>query len=127
MRQLLLVLVGIVIGAGGAIGMSRAASAQDAVKLSPQLYTVKLDNERVRVLEFRFRPGEKEPMHTHTPYVVYFLSSGTIRTTAPDGTTAVSSVKQGDTAYRDVVSHATENIGRNDVRALIVEWKSGNR
>ena len=38
--------------------------AQDPVKLSPKMYTVLLENEHVRVLEFRAKAGEKEPMHS---------------------------------------------------------------
>ena len=125
MTKLLCVLAGVLMGAGGAVVISKAReAAQDAVQLSPQYYTVKLDNDRVRVLEFRFKPGDKEPLHTHIPYVVYFLSSGTIRTTTvAGGTASVSSVKQGDASYRDALSHTTENIGSTEVHALIVELK----
>jgi hypothetical protein len=38
------------------------ASAQDPVKLSPQFYRVLLENEHVRVLEFRAKPGDKEEL-----------------------------------------------------------------
>jgi hypothetical protein len=37
--------------------------AQDPVKQSPQYYKVLLENDQVRVLEYRLKPGEKEPMH----------------------------------------------------------------
>jgi hypothetical protein len=36
-----------------------AASAQDPVKTSPQYYKVLLENDQVRVLEYRLKPGEK--------------------------------------------------------------------
>jgi hypothetical protein len=41
--------------------------AQDPVKLSPQYYNVLLDNGHVRVLEYRLKPGEKEPMRIRIP------------------------------------------------------------
>lgn len=126
MTRILCVMTGIAIGIAGTMAISRPARAheQDAVQLSPQFYTVKLENDRVRVLEFRFKPGDKEPLHSHIPYVVYFNSSGTIRTATPGGMPVVTSVKPGDTSYRDALSHTTENIGTTEVQALIVELKS---
>ena len=41
------------------------APMMDPVKLSPQYYKVRLDNARVRVLEYHLKPGEKEMMHSH--------------------------------------------------------------
>lgn len=54
----------------GAIGMGVVSALADApmmdpVKLSPQYYKVRLDNARVRVLEYHLKPGEKEMMHSH--------------------------------------------------------------
>jgi hypothetical protein len=40
-------------------------STQDPVILSPQYYTVEAEDERVRVLEYRLKPGQKEVMHSH--------------------------------------------------------------
>src|SRR5438477_9460942 len=48
--------------------------AQDPVKTSPQYYKVLLENDQVRVLEYRLKAGEKEPMHSHPTGVVYVLS-----------------------------------------------------
>jgi hypothetical protein len=41
-----------------AIGIT--AFAQDPVKISPQFYKLLLENDQVRVLEYRLKPGEKE-------------------------------------------------------------------
>jgi hypothetical protein len=129
MTRFVCVTAGIALGAGSAMAVSFATATpiQDAVQLSPQYYTLKLENDRVRVLEFRFKPGDKEPTHAHIPYVVYFLSSGTIRTVAPGGMPVISSVTQGDVSYRDALSHTTENIGQTEVHALIVELKAAGR
>ena len=42
--------------------------AEDAVKTDPDKYKVVLENERVRVLEYRDKPGEKTKMHTHPDF-----------------------------------------------------------
>ena len=39
------------------------AFAQDPVKTSPQFYKVLLENDQVRVIEYRLKAGEKEAMH----------------------------------------------------------------
>ena len=41
------------------------------VTLSPNLYTVLLENDEVRVLEYHAKPGDREPMHCHPAGVVY--------------------------------------------------------
>jgi hypothetical protein len=51
------------------------AAAQDPVKAAPQAFTQKLDNDHVRVLEYRTKPGVKEAMHSHGPSVLLAASS----------------------------------------------------
>src|ERR1700757_3814014 len=45
--------------------VTKTALAQDVVKVAPEQFKVVLENEHVRVLEFRMKPGDKEAMHTH--------------------------------------------------------------
>ncbi len=99
--------------------------AQDPAKLAPQNYKVLFENQQMRVIEYRLKPGEREPMHSH-PYgmFVYFLSDAKIRTTFPDGKTSEDSKHRGDTVWRDPVTHATENVGNAEARALLIEPKS---
>ena len=95
----------------------------DPVKLSPQYYTIRLENERVRVIEYRLKPGQKEVMHSHPPYVVHILSDGKIKSTVLGGATTETTVKKGDVLWRDPVTHSTENIGTTEVHAILVELK----
>ena len=39
--------------------------SEDAVKVAPNSYKSILENERVRVLEYRGKPGDKTAMHSH--------------------------------------------------------------
>ena len=98
-------------------------ASRDPVKLSPQYYKVRLENDRVRVLEYRLKPGEREVMHSHPAYIVHFLSDAIVRTTVPDGTKSETTVKNGDIVWREPVSHTGENIGRTELHALLVELK----
>src|SRR5206468_10817034 len=53
-----------------------SAMAQDPVKVAPDMYKVRLDNARVRVLEVTGKAGQKAALHKHPGYVVYDLSDG---------------------------------------------------
>src|SRR5438034_4724026 len=97
--------------------------AQDPVKTSPQYYKVLLENDQVRVLEYRLKPGEKEPMHSHPAGVVYVLSGGTLKFSYSDGRTEEKAATTGETIWRDPVAHAVENIGKTEARAIAIDLK----
>ena len=123
MSRIIDLAAGVVVGCVACAGWAAAAgrAAQDPVKVSPHLYTVRLDNDRVRVLEYRLAPGGREARHDHEPFVVYFLDGARVRSTAADGTASESVITRGDVGWRDATTHAIENVGATDVRALIVE------
>ena len=85
--------------------------------------SVRFENDRVRVLELRLKPGQREAMHTHPPYVLYALTNYRVRNTSADGTVRVFERKQGDVFWGEPVTHGGENVGETDVHALIVELK----
>jgi quercetin dioxygenase-like cupin family protein len=127
MTRLKDVLLGTIIGSltTGAIVAIAAAPTMDPVKLSPQYYTVRLDNARVRVLEFRLRPGEKEVMHSHPEGIVFALADATVKTFLPDGTSVAYPSRKGDVMWRDAVTHSGENVGSTEAHYLAVELKGG--
>ena len=118
--------VGIVLGAL-AVSASSQTTTEDPVRISPQYYTVRFENDRVRVLEYHLKPGEKEAMHSHPPGLVYFLNDATIRITLPDGTSSEERVTQAEVLWREFTKHAGENNGRADVHALVIDLKSPAR
>jgi beta-alanine degradation protein BauB len=99
------------------------ASAQDPVKTAPKAFTEKLNNDKVRVLEYSSKPGDKEEMHSHNPLVLYVIQGGKLKSTAPDGTSKVIEYKTGDVLWRDAITHSNENVGTTEVKALLVEMK----
>jgi hypothetical protein len=117
-------LAGIVIGAATATAvLAQAQSPPDAVTVSPTLYTTKLDNDRVRVLEFTLPPGATEPMHSHGTFLVRFLGDAQIRATPAGGAPTESVVKRGDVGWREPMAHSVQNVGKTPVEAFIVEVK----
>jgi hypothetical protein len=97
---------------------------RDPVRLSPQYYKVLLDNDQVRVLEYRLKPGEKEIMHSHSAGVVYGFNDAKTKATLLDGKMTESTGKAGDVFWRNPITHALENIGNTEVHSLAVELKN---
>ena len=99
------------------------AKAQDPVQVDPQHYKVLLDNEYVRILDVRHKPGEKAPMHSHPHHVIYALAGGTIKSTSADGKTNTETVKAGQVVWNDAETHTVENIGKTETHAIDIELK----
>jgi quercetin dioxygenase-like cupin family protein len=106
-----------------AVAAAISVFAQDPVKSSPQYYKVLIDNDEVRVLEYRLKPGEKEPMHSHPRGFVYALSDAKLKISFPDGHTEETVMKAGEAHWREPVTHAAENVGNTEAHAIALELK----
>src|SRR5436189_5881647 len=81
---------------------------------SPELRavpTVQIDDDRVRVTEWRFAPGAATGWHRHEhPYVVVPLTTGRLAITGPGGTITAADLVQGRSYTRDAgVEHDVRN------------------
>lgn len=109
-----------------AFGVTRDALAQDAVTSDPRSFRVVLENERVRVLEYRSGPGLGvcgQGMHYHPDRVTVALTAAKVRITDAQGRTVVRDVAAGHVFFAPGEVHATENIGGADTRIYIIELK----
>ncbi len=97
--------------------------AQDPVKTDADKYRVVLENERVRVLEYRDKPGDKTTMHAHPDFVVMARSAFKRKLTLPGGKTMVREFKPGEVMWTDAQLHIGENVGDTDTHVLIIELK----
>ena len=88
-----------------------------------EITKVVLENDRVRVTEVRTKPGEKMPMHSHPSYLIYSVTPGRYQFTTPDGRTEIVEYDEGQTAWREPETHEVENIGTNETRTLVVDFK----
>jgi quercetin dioxygenase-like cupin family protein len=112
--------------AGGAlllVALSTPTPAQDAAVVNAKTIRVKLDNERVRVLEAVLEPGDKEELHSHPAYISYVVEGGKLRNYTTEGATAELDLQQGQVVYRDPLTHWAENIGTTTVRIVLAELK----
>ena len=91
--------------------------------VAPHFYKVVLENDRVRVLEFRGKLGDKTEMHSHPPLVALALTHGQFRFLSPDGQSMDIGLKAGETMYLDAVDHGTEVLGTSEVHGILVELK----
>src|SRR5262245_36592511 len=102
--------------------MSRDAS-DDPVVTDGDKYSVILENERVRVLRYRDKPGQKTFPHAHPDYVLVAQSSFRRRLSFPDGTQREIDVSAGTVVFMKGHTHVGENIGDSDTDIVMIELK----
>jgi quercetin dioxygenase-like cupin family protein len=96
---------------------------RDPVVTDSDKYKVILENDRVRVLEYRDSPGQRTSPHHHPDYVLCAVSAFKRRFVLSDGREAVREVGPGEAAWGNAHSHIGENVGSTDTHVLIVELK----
>jgi hypothetical protein len=95
----------------------------DPVKLDPKYHTVDFENERVRVLRTVLEPHIKSPMHQHPAYVVVYITELHTTMALADGKLVDNVRRRGEVAWRDAMSHSTENVGSQTAMEIQVELK----
>jgi beta-alanine degradation protein BauB len=119
----------IVLAALPLLALEGTARAQDAAKVQPRAYRLVLENEHLRVLEFNSRPGMGvcgTGMHSHPAHLSVALSPARVRVRLPDDKTIEVENVLGDVWWNEAETHEVENISGRNVRALIIELKSGS-
>ena len=114
------------VAAFGGLSLSELR-AQDASRVNRAAFRVVFENDRTRVLEFVSRPGTPVcgvGKHSHPAHLTIALSPAKVRVTLPDNKTIEATNVLGDVFWSEAETHAVENIGGANVRALIVEFKS---
>ena len=96
---------------------------QDPVVTDGDKYSVVVENERVRVLRYHDKPGDRTSQHAHPDYVLYAVSSFKRRLTFPDGRKQEVDVKAGSVVWLKAHIHIGENIGDTDTEVMMVELK----
>jgi quercetin dioxygenase-like cupin family protein len=98
-------------------------ASRDPVVTDGDKYKVILENERVRVLEYRDSPGQRTSPHRHPDYVLCALSAFKRKLVLGDGREAVREFRPGEVAFGKAQSHIGENVGSIETHVLIVELK----
>jgi beta-alanine degradation protein BauB len=100
------------------------ATAQDPLAVAPDMYRLLLDNERVRVMEVTFKPGQKIASHSHPDHCMYVAEAGKLRISKPDGSSSEVELQLGQVVWVPAETHWAENIGQTTVRIVVHELKS---
>ena len=95
----------------------------DAVSIAPHVYSVVLENDRVRVLEVRMKPGQTSAMHSHPDVVVIAATSAKYRFTHPEGDPLEVEVPANAPMYMEAVEHSVEHIGDAEGISFLIELK----
>jgi len=92
------------------------------VQSNSDKYKVIFENERVRVLEYMDKPGDKTTPHRHPDSVMYTLSS--FKRKLVSGNSVVEVEKEaGDIGWLPAQTHLGENIGTSDTHVMFIELK----
>jgi len=98
---------------------------QDPAVTNPKHYKVIFENQRVRVLEYKDKPGDKTTPHHHPDSVMYTLSDFKRRLYVGDKVAEVDK-KAGEINWLSAQTHVGENIGTTETHVIFVELKDHN-
>jgi hypothetical protein len=96
--------------------------SDDPAVTDSELYRVVFENDRVRVLEYRDRPGDLTHIHRHPDSVMYTLSSFRRRVSS-DGHVVDLALDAGQVRWLSAQEHHGENTGDSDTHVLFIELK----
>jgi beta-alanine degradation protein BauB len=96
--------------------------SRDPLKVAGNVYKFVMENDRVRVLEVMFKPGDKAMMHQHPDHVVHVLKGGKASLKS-SGKKDILELQKGKTLFLEAQSHEVENIGKTDIDLLVIELK----
>lgn len=94
----------------------------DPVLTDPELYTVVLENDRVRVLEYLDKPGDTTHRHAHPDSVMVTLSAFD-RVISAGGRQVPVHLEAGQARWLDAQEHQGRNVGETDTHSLFIELK----
>jgi beta-alanine degradation protein BauB len=95
-------------------------------KLPRAVATVQIDNDRVRVTEWRFAPGAETGEHVHQmDYVVVPVGNGRLKLISPQGEETFADLKLGVSYFRKAGVHHNV-ISANDFEFAFVEIELKN-
>lgn len=97
----------------------------DPVVTNPDLYSVVFENDAVRVLEYRDRPGERTTPHEHPDSVMCAMSPFRRRLVSGDQQREVE-IGEGTVSWLPAQQHSGENVGDTETHVIFVELKAGS-
>ena len=94
-----------------------------AHEAAPEVYSVMLEDERVRMIEMKLPAGATDGAHGHPSEAVYFLTGGKLKLYLPNDEVVEAEIPDGGVLSNPSWQHTVENVGETDIHAIIVELK----
>lgn len=99
------------------------AHAADPLHTDGDKYKVRFENDRVRVLEYSDKPGDRTHQHRHPAFVLYAVVPFKRKLVLPDGKELMREFKAGDVMWSDGQTHIGINIGETPTQVIMIEMK----
>ena len=107
-----------------ALMIAATAFAHDPAQTDGDKYKVIFENERVRVLEYKDRPGDKtQPASPPGLRAVRHGALQAAHTCFPTARLSMREFKAGDVLYSEAQTHIGENVGNTPTHVIMVEMK----
>lgn len=107
-----------------AAGACIAQTPAPDFEASPEVYKVRGENDKFRVVEGTWKPGQRDQFHSHPAMGYYWLTDCNARIHLPEGGYRDLNLSAGTSGTQaPVYSHAVENIGKSDCRIVMFEQK----
>lgn len=110
-----------------AVFAQQATVIPDPAVVYKDNYKILVENDRVRVMDFKLRKGDTEEFHMHPAHVLYVITGFKVMFKFPDGRTAIRETKAGDVLFSEAVTHSPVNIGDTDAHGLLIELKGNGK
>jgi beta-alanine degradation protein BauB len=94
----------------------------DPLVAASNVYTVINENDRIRVLEAVFKPGDVAKMHHHPEHVVYAKNGGKLNFLS-GGKTQDMEIKTGSVIFLEAQHHEAKNVGNTTIDLIVTELK----
>ena len=110
-------------------GSAAAQRAPDPVKLNPRSYRVLFENDKIRVIEYRSKPGLGvcgQGRHSHPQHLTIVLSPGKVKARDESGAVKLAEAKPGHMFWAPAEVHEVENISGREMHAYLVEYKDAS-
>lgn len=100
------------------------AQAVPSFVASPEIYKVIAENDKYRVIEVTWKPGQKDAVHGHPDSAVYYLNDCRLRNELAGSPAREGAPKAGTAiVQRPIAAHTIENIGSADCKLIMFEPK----
>ena len=94
----------------------------DAVSAAPDHYKVVEENDRVRILRFEGKKGDKTAMHSHPDLVAIALSDAKVEFGMPNGESMELELPAGAAMFNAAFEHTTTVLSESS-SVILIELK----